>query len=114
MHKFVARIVWVVVLTREPQIRSFPSPDRQWVDTCNQDPLTYVELFAQNDQWSFNIFLNYPNGETTYPDSLHHRVEVRMNLDASPTRLGSRLYDPQVASIRQTELLLSDQDLQFV
>ena len=46
MHELIPGIVWVVILCREPQIWRLPDPDRERIDTGNDDPLSDVELLA--------------------------------------------------------------------
>ena len=61
MHELVFRVSWVIVLRSEPQIWRLPHPDRKWIDTGNNDPLPYIELFAKYDKRSLDIFLHDPD-----------------------------------------------------
>ena len=79
MHELVFGIGWVIVLRREPQIWRLPDPDRKWIYTGDNDPLSNVELFAENDQRPFDILLHDPDC-CTLPamllQSVHHLVKT--------------------------------------
>ena len=113
MLKLVSRIVGVVVLTREPKVGRSPKPDRQRVDTGDDDPLPDIELFPKNNQRSFNIFLDHPARKIADPDSLHHLFNIRVDFDAATSGLGARFYDPEIAVVSQTELFSSEQVLEL-
>ena len=79
MHEFVFGVGWVIVLRREPQIWRLPDPDRKWIHTGDNDPLSHVELFAKNDQRSLDLLL-HDSVSGTMPaillQSVHHLVET--------------------------------------
>jgi len=111
--ELVPRIVGVVVLTREPQVRSPPDPNRQRVDTGDDDPLPDIEFLPQNDQRPFNVFLNNPARKVADPDPLHHLFNIRVDFDAATSGLGAGFDDPEVAVVSQTELFGTEQGLEL-
>ena len=112
--KLVLCIVGIVVLRREPNIGLPVQPDGQWLNTRDDHPLSNVEFLPKDHQWLLDVLLADPAVETTHCDSLHHVMDIRVDFDATTSRRSPWFYDPQVASVRQTELLLPDQASQLV
>ena len=111
MSEFVPYFIWIVVLACEATVRLFVHPYDKWMNTGHKYPLSDIEFFSNNDQRFFNVLLCHPTALkfTWLVDSLKQISKIIMNLNASAPRLATRLDDPLIPQISQSELLRAKQ-----
>ena len=60
MCELIPNFIWIVVLACEATVRLFVHPNDKWMNTGDKYPLSDIEFFPNNDQWSLNVLLSYP------------------------------------------------------
>ncbi len=83
-------------------------PDRQWRDRSDKDPNPDIELFTNNDQGFFYVFLNDPDRVPRLLNRRHQADQVSVNLNTSASRFATRFQNPRILPNIKLKLLPSN------
>lgn len=56
----IFEVLRLIDLGAETNVTLIVNPCSERFEISQKNPLSYVELFLTNDQWSLDVFLNYP------------------------------------------------------